>query len=415
MISRERIIALLQWFILLAIFAYDGFTYLSEESNFALIKSAYYLVIFFAFVFVITLQMQQGKLPNTDIGHISLLVQAYIWLYFIRICIDFMVVGIDQEIVTNPFAAVFLYVNAAIIPFYGMFFFKWELINLRKLNAAMLLIFLAMGMTSIYYILTGRAAEYILSDGRFMGNASMDTIAFGHLGASITLLALSLFYQPDIRWLHKALSIFSILAGLIICLAAGSRGALVALIICFVMYFYMNGHKRKILIGLPILAVLFVALLPILNDLFLSFDNHAFERFYDSIYNPDSLNGGVTSGRDSLYVRAWDRIMDSPIWGTSLFLEGEYVHNSILESFMGLGFIGGFLFLAIILHVAKCAIRLGEQDKQYLFISLLFIQYIMYSLFSRTLSMLPLFWLFTYLVIFTHNTNARKKRELKNE
>ena len=404
MLNRERIIERLQWLILLLLFAYDGFTYLPAESNIGLIKSAYYVLIFIAFLFIITMQMRAGKVEFRRIGTISYLIQIFIWLYFLRVYYDFMIAGVKQEIVTNPFAAVFLYANAAIVPFYGSAFFRWEGMDLRKLNTAILLIFLAMGMVSLSYILTGKALEYIGPDGRFMGNESMDTIAFGHLGTTITVLALSLFYQRGIRLWHKLVSAFAIVVGLFVSIAAGSRGALVALIVCFIAYLYMNGHKVKILIGLPVLAGLFILLLPILNDILISFDNQALDRLYNSIYDPNSMEAGVTSGRDILYEKAVNNILDNPIFGSSLFIEGKYVHNSVLEAFLGTGIFGGALFIAIIVHVLISALRMAEKDKRYLFASLLFIQYLMYSLFSRTLSMLPLFWLSMYIVVYLKAT-----------
>ena len=404
MLNRERIIERLQWLILLLLFAYDGFTYLPEESNFALIKSAYYVLIFIAFLFIITLQMRLGKVEFRRIGNLSFLIQLFVWLYFLRVYYDFMITGVRQEIVTNPFAAVFLYANAAIVPFYGFAFFRWEGMDLRKLNTALLFIFLAMGMVSLSYILTGKALEYIGPDGRFMGNESMDTIAFGHLGATITILALSLFYQHDIRIWHKLVSALAIVVGLFVSIAAGSRGALVALIVCFIAYLYMNGHKMKILIGLPVLAGLFILLLPILNDILISFDNQALDRLYNSIYDPNSMEAGVTSGRDVLYQHAFENIWENPFVGSSLFIKGEYVHNSVLEAFLGTGIFGWALFLFIIISVLISAFRMAEKDKRYLFVSLLFIQYLTYSLFSRTLSMLPLFWLSMYLVIYLNAT-----------
>lgn len=403
MLDRERIIGYLQWFILLALFSYDGFTYLPEESNFALLKSLYYVVIFGAFVFIMALQMRHGRLPHSSLEPVSYAIQIYIWLYLVRIFYDFMVTGVDQAIVTNPFAAVFLYANAAIVPFYGFLFFRWDLINLRKLNTGILLIFLTMGMVSMYYIFTGKAFEYIGSDGRFMGNASMDTIAFGHLGTSLAVLGLSLFYQSDIRLWHKLLSIGAIVSGLFISVAAGSRGALVALIICFIAYLYMNGHKMKILIGLPVLAVLFMALLPVLNDILTSFGNQALDRLYATIYDPNSMKSGVTSGRDVLFEKAWHNFTDSPVFGSSLFVDGEYVHNSVFESFLGFGICGGLLYLFMVGYVIVSAFKLAEKDKRYMFVSLLFIQYFVYSLFSRTLSMLPLFWLTMFLVIIYYS------------
>ena len=409
MIDKNRIIGSLMWLILLASFAYDGFTYLPEESNFALIKSVYYVLIFVAFLFIITLQINSGKIPYLSIGPISYVIQIYIWIYLVRLFYDFMVVGVEQEIVTNPFAAIFLYINAAIIPFYGLCFFRWEQINLRKLNTAILLIFIFMGMVSMYYIFTGKALEYLGPSGRFQGNASMDTIAFGHLGTSITLMAITLFHQKDIRLWHKLLSLFSILAGLFISLAAGSRGAIVALIICFISYLYMNGHKMKVLIGLPILAVLLLALLPILNDFLLNtMDNHALERLYYSIYAPENMDNDVTSGRDILYDKAWHNFINSPLIGSTFFIEGEYVHNSVLESFMGMGIFGGLLFIIMAIYSLVVAFHMAEQEKQYLFCTLLFVQYLSYSLFSRTLSMLPLFWMSLYLV-HTLNTYRTQK------
>lgn len=404
MLNRERIIERLQWLILLLLFAYDGFTYLPAESNIGLIKSAYYVLIFIAFLFIITMQMRAGKVEFRRIGTISYLIQLFIWLYFLRVYYDFMIASVRQEIVTNPFAAVFLYANAAIVPFYGFAFFRWEGMDLRKLNTALLFIFLAMGMVSLSYILTGKALEYIGADGRFMGNESMDTIAFGHLGTTITILALSLFYQRGIRLWHKLVSAFAIVVGLFVSIAAGSRGALVALIVCFIAYLYMNGHKVKILIGLPVLGGLFILLLPILNDILISFDNQALDRLHNSIYEPNSMDAGVTSGRDVLYQNAFENIWENPFVGSSLFIKGKYVHNSVLEAFLGTGIFGGALFLFIIISVLISAFRMAEKDKRYLFVSLLFIQYVTYSLFSRTLSMLPLFWLSMYLVIYLNAT-----------
>lgn len=409
MLNKERIINLLQWFILLAMFAYDGFTYLPEESNFALLKSVYYVFIFTAFVLIACLQMREAKLPVHPTNLISYGIQIFVWLYFVRLFYDFMIAGVEQEIVTNPFAAVFLYVNAAIVPFYGFQFFRWDLINLRKLNTVALLIFLTMGTISLSYILNGKALEYIGSDGRFMGNASMDTIGFGHLGTTITLLAISLFYQKGINILHKLLSLWAIVTGLFISVAAGSRGALVALIICFIAYLYMNGHKMNVLIGLPILAVLLLALLPILNDFLLNtMDNHALERLYNSIYAPENMDNDVTSGRDILYDKAWHNFINSPLIGSTFFIEGEYVHNSVLESFMGMGIFGGLLFIIMAIYSLVVAFHMAEQEKQYLFCTLLFVQYLSYSLFSRTLSMLPLFWMSLYLV-HTLNTYRTQK------
>ena len=140
-------------------------------------------------------------------------------------------------------------------------------------------------------------------------------------------------------------------------------------------------------------------------------DNHALERLYYSIYAPENMDNDVTSGRDILYVHAIENIKNNPVFGSPLFIKGEYVHNSILESFLGLGLLGGLLFITIIGKVLVTAFRMAEQDKRYLFVSLLFIQYLSYSLFSRTLSMLPLFWLSIYLVIYLNAANHENVRD----
>lgn len=402
MLNTDRIILSLQWFVLLALFSYDGFTYLSEESNVGMYKIIYYAIIFCCFVMIVLLQTHRSKIPIQRIGTISYLIQAYIWIYLIRLCYDLIVLNVEQTIVVNPIAGVFLYANAAIIPFYFLQFFRFELIDFRKLNTALLLIFLTMGLVSISYILTGKATDYIGSDGRFMGNAAMDTIAFGHLGTSITILAIAQLYQLGTKWWYKLLSIGAILVGLFITIAAGSRGAIVALIVCIIAYFYIQGHKKKILIGIPLLAVFLFALLPFLNDFLTALDNQAMDRLYASIYDPDSLDSGVTSGRDVLYEKAWQNFSESPFLGSSFFIDGMYVHNSIFESFIGLGVFGGVLFICILGFILKKAIQLAERNRRFMFLSLLCIQYISYSLLSRTLSVLPLFWLTLFLVIIAH-------------
>ena len=127
------------------------------------------------------------------------------------------------------------------------------------------------------------------------------------------------------------------------------------------------------------------------------------ERLYNSLYNQEAMTGGVTSNRDILYQQAWEHFTDSPIIGYSFFIKGEYAHNSILESFIGLGIVGGVLFLIIITYALYAVKKLTMLDKRYMFICLLFIQYLCYSIFSRTLSMLPLFWLSMFLVIIYHS------------
>ena len=102
------------------------------------------------------------------------------------------------------------------------------------------------------------------------------------------------------------------------------------------------------------------------------------------------------SGRGAFYQEGIRMFMEHPVFGRSILLMGDlrggYVHNMIIEVFMAIGLLGGVLFLYINFKVFQYAYSLLKLNSRYSFFALIFIQYFIFLQFSRSISLLPVYW-----------------------
>lgn len=223
------------------------------------------------------------------------------------------------------------------------------------------------------------------ADYRMSGNIAMNTIAFGHCGVTLALLA---FYWGRIvnrRW-KKVLSYFFLIVGVFVMLRAGSRGPLVALFACFVFYYIA---RQKTSAGVTLIGISFIVLLYISGDAV--FDT--IRMISPMLASRLTLSGTSTeyedfsNGRSSLYDEAIARFYDSPFWGESFAIfndNGTYIysHNMVLDAFMALGLLGGLIFILML----SCAVI----NSRYMILSkfrswwiaLVCIQYLIYNMLS---------------------------------
>jgi O-antigen ligase len=283
-------------------------------------------------------------------------------------------------------------------------------ISFNKLNILLCVAFLITALFSlennIHSFSTG-----LIGLSRVKASGSLDSIGFGHLGLSLSILSICLL-RSQRNNICKVLFFLVSIFGLFILFYGGSRGPVVAFITLLLIYIIVR-KKYFAFVFLLIFIFLFCANYGEIKTLFESIGSLGLGRVFDPImgYSPFSVD--VTSGRSSIYELGLDSFFSNPLTGSGFVLnDGRYVHNSVLESFMATGIVGGILFLCVVCYVIfnilKCLSVPSRGVRPYDFVYYLFIQYTVYSLFSRELLTLSLFWLTLFLSakLLLHENNA---------
>ena len=386
--------------ILLLFVSFEAFSYIDAG---AVEKTAYYLLLI-----AMLLTISFLRAPNThsvqrlSLSWIGMLAFFFVTVYLIRVLYDLYIANVPFLMVTHKATIPFLFFCAAIVPLFLLPQMDFQNVNWSLLNKCCYGIFVCMGLYSLYLNLTGQLMDSIFSDGRMVGNASMDTIGFGHLGVTIVIASVAVMHERS--WLWKIAGALTIIMGLGIMFGAGSRGPMVALVICVLVFLYAKGYKKSAIFAIPVILLLFYLLFPVINSFFTDQGNFAIERIYNSIFRADEMEDPTTL-RDALYAEMSDSFLSHPLLGNSFLLkDGQYVHNFIFESFLATGIFGGLVFTLLVGCTLVYAIRLIHLDSQFIFVALLFVQYLSYGLFSRSLAILPVFWFSMYCVWCVYNT-----------
>ena len=124
------------------------------------------------------------------------------------------------------------------------------------------------------------------------------------------------------------------------------------------------------------------------------------------------IESGQDEVRETLLKASFHEFLQSPILGNAFLIqnyqfEGSYPHNSIVESLMATGAIGGGVFILLIWKVFTKAIKLIKNRSSLSWISFVFLQYLIFSFFSSNLYSNQLFWILLVLVSGI-NTNSHR-------
>lgn len=299
------------------------------------------------------------------------------WLLLsIRIFYDLLIrtdIHIDPSVVQNQFLYAYL---VCFLPTFALFRgnrnIDYELaFRLILIGCVLLIPLLAINSTSLF--------TAIGSDQRIFGNIAMNPITLGKIGVLMVLLAL--------WWMRRSLSLRKVLvssllivAGTFIILRSGSRGPLVSLIVGIL--FYVIARSRSPLWGIS-LSVIAVAILFFAN----SFLYETISKISPVMASRITLSGNVTqyeelsNGRSEEFAMAIDKFMNHPVVGDTyalIFPDGQlsYSHNIILDAFMGLGLLGGLLFVAILGYAFWNAYQIIRQQLSNSWVGMLCVFYI---------------------------------------
>lgn len=337
--------------------------------------------------------------------------KAVVWVYIIfllfRLINDFVLNGVDFFMYKSPVTLLFFVFNLIIIPcfFYQRYRINIDIVLLNRFLFIFLAFFL---LLSIRDNLTGAIIATV--NDRYTGYGGIDIIYYGHLGVSMIIIGISILENSDNKISKFIIFPICCLIGFLSIVFSGSRGPFVAL--CVVLLFkYLSCMKslRTIMWFLffaSLIALFYIDIFLGINEILLKFNITSFSRIAESVMFKMSA-----SGRDSLFSVAFNDFLDNPIFGKAYLLEdGGYVHNIILEQFRALGVVGGTLFLIIILVALKRAFWLLKKEPRYTLVSLLFLQYFILGMFSRTIVAIPQLWLCFFVLNNLYNAYTQDLR-----
>lgn len=188
----------------------------------------------------------------------------------------------------------------------------------------------------------GMALSY--ADSRLNISRGLHSLALVKLGVIEVIAAMHLLFNGNRETIWKIIYIVGLLLGTWIMLASGARGGMVGLIVALGIYWILSSRKN---IGLTILAVTIIILVTInIVPILIWLSN-----YYPVVSNRllETILEGEESNRDILRARAFNLIVQNPLFGFSYRLNaditGYTTHNGILDIMLALGVPMGLLFV----------------------------------------------------------------------
>lgn len=357
------------------------------------LRLIYCFLCFCFIVYSVICYLNNNKKINSNI--IFLFFSISIFIFYLSV---HYLLNINENISTNQSYEYFFYLIA-----YALFpFLFYSLMNYRKYER--LLIFtniisgLILGLVSIllYRSILGDSFSRI-STLKYEGVSDfLSPLALSY-SASLAI-TLSIFY-----WLNsnpnkylKILLLFSIGVSLFVFLLGASRGSILTIFSCFLIYF-VTLNVKKIFISIAS----FFALIVIMYYAAIYSGSSIFDRFLN-IGSAYSNNDSSVTGRLDIWKEAIFLIKQSPILGGNFEANNVYPHNIFLEALMSTGVLGFLIFIFITIYGLYLSSKAYLCEKKYLPFIIL-VHGIVMGLFSGSLYTSILFFVGLGLTISYHS------------
>jgi O-antigen ligase len=231
---------------------------------------------------------------------------------------------------------------------------------------------------------------------------------YGQTGCALALISIFGFMNNK-KSVLRILFIISFILGMVSIGRAGSRSPVIALITVSIFYLIARGGIFKIvLIGISVVSVIFILINQIIAFLD-SIGSSLTVRLTSMIVEKD------TSGRDAIYQNTWNLIKESPFFGSFYVIRsgvgaGGYPHNFLLEVFLATGLFGGIPFLILLVISIYRSFKLIRNRHQSCWIVVLYLQIIVYGMFSTGLYSSQDFWVLLFFIISMNKIIFQKNR-----
>ena len=237
--------------------------------------------------------------------------------------------------------------------------------------------------------------------GRLSGNSVLNPITAGEIAVSCLLINFILFFKKR-SFLNNILNLFFTSINLIVLIFSASRGPLVSLIVCLLIYLYINKK-----ISTKIIFILSFFIFGIIYFVINYSDSLGLIFLDRMIINTGDIDK-PEENRVLLWQEGYEIIRNNFFFGISTTTKNGYVHNFFLELLMSTGFFGLLIFLIPLMNAFKNLKKHLSSNNEYIeWIGLLFIQYFIVGLFSSMIYTNNYFFYFFTLVL----TNAISKKK----
>ena len=238
--------------------------------------------------------------------------------------------------------------------------------------------------------------------GRSAGDLEIGILLYGQYGTSLSLLSLFLLMKNKFS-AKSIVYILGFIIGFITIFISASKSPFFALIFALLVFvFFRKGGVKMLLISFLIFCFFYFFFLEIFQMLNNYFPSSFLERL---LY---AVNEKEYGGRENLIVVGFNEFINNPFWGKAMLIQtglqrGTYPHNLIIEAFMATGFIGGSIFTLWILKCFKSLKKIVCNNFNQSWIGLLFLQFLIFGMFSGNLFSSNLFWLSSVLLVAVSN------------
>lgn len=389
---KEFNVKLLNIFIILTI---SGFLIVSILPKlFSLVDTSFsiqyrVIVLFLAILMIITSMF--SKHTHLIVLSPYLLFFAFWFIYAIRILYDLLY----KEIFLFPGKSVSEYLQYA----FGVVLIPSLAIlvnNHKKINYDLVLkwIYRVLYVSLILAIFT-RDKEV---SGRNSGELEIGILLFGQYGTSLCLLSIFLFFKNKVNGI-SLFYIIGFILGFISIFISASRSPLLSLLIVTVVFFGFRFGKFKLIFVTFFFSILlyfyFMDVMLFLNSYFNSI-------FLDRLLYAIEIGGDES--RAELLEVGFKGFLNNPFFGSSMLIQesgyiGTYPHNLVVEAFMATGIFGGILFLLYIIRCIKFSLNIIRNNFEISWISLLFLQFFIFGMFSWNLFTSNLFWISSVMLL----------------
>ena len=247
--------------------------------------------------------------------------------------------------------------------------------------------------TTLFIIFTNPSVFSIsnMIEERVSGSVAFSTISFGHFCSTISLLAINNFFYRDKNKLQLLTSFLIFLFGMFCMIKSGSRGPIFSMIFIGTFVYLIKSKnivsffKKIILVSISIFSLINLFLIVLKN-----ISPYLEQRLRVSIENGD------LGGRQSYYDIAFEYISNNLFFGKQFLLKFNeydyfYAHNIFLDILIASGIFGLLFFLVIMIKVFKNINYIFKNEKSYIWLCLIFLQYFTFHFLSGAFYMDPIF------------------------
>lgn len=265
----------------------------------------------------------------------------------------------------NWYEYIFYFLSYSVIPFFAFAFIDFEKYKKTILDAFILSGFV-LGALSLYLyrsILTIGIGRISLIKYQFPNMETLSPLTLSYSGVLMIFLCVYKLIYEKLKSLWVRVYLYAtIILSFIMFFLGASRGSLVVILLCtpFILYHASFRNKSRLLL-------LFIIVIPLVI--------YGAEVTGSAIFTrtESTIETGDASGRQQLWVMAYEEFKNHPFFGGRIEVSGIYPHNIFLELLMATGIFGFLLLLIVLIKSFTRGARMIKYSKIYMIPTLILI------------------------------------------